>query len=131
MQQSNFDKTEAEQILKKVLKTCFLNLFLSMSTGFLHRHNHLPQFLSLNMRFPYLCYIYTQCQMMFCFFHTLLHWLLQMNSVLLFRKIYKIHNKFFSGCLTNLEELSFLTVLALPKASRMGFACSSCFSNSP
>ena len=33
--------------------------------------------------------------------------------------------------LTNLEELSFLTVFALPKASRMGFACSSCFSSSP
>lgn len=32
---------------------------------------------------------------------------------------------------TNLEELSFLTVFALPKASRMGLACSSCFSNSP
>lgn len=27
--------------------------------------------------------------------------------------------------------MSFLTVLALPKASRMGFACSSCFSSSP
>ncbi len=33
--------------------------------------------------------------------------------------------------LTNLEELSFLTVFAFPKASRMGFACSSCFSSSP
>lgn len=33
--------------------------------------------------------------------------------------------------LTNLEELSFLTVLALPKASRMGFACSNCLSSSP
>lgn len=33
--------------------------------------------------------------------------------------------------LTNLDELSFLTVFALPKASRMGFACSSCCSNSP
>lgn len=33
--------------------------------------------------------------------------------------------------LTNREELSFLTVLALPKASRMGLACSSCFSSSP
>ena len=33
--------------------------------------------------------------------------------------------------LTNREELSFLTVLALPKASRMGFACRSCFSSSP
>lgn len=33
--------------------------------------------------------------------------------------------------LTNLEELSFLTVLAFPKASRMGLACSSCFSSSP
>lgn len=33
--------------------------------------------------------------------------------------------------LTNLEELSFLTVFALPKASRMGLACSSCFSSSP
>lgn len=33
--------------------------------------------------------------------------------------------------LTNLEELSFLTVLALPKASRIGLACSSCLSSSP
>jgi len=33
--------------------------------------------------------------------------------------------------LTKREELSFLTVLALPKASRMGFACSSCCSSSP
>ena len=33
--------------------------------------------------------------------------------------------------LTNLEELSFLTVFALPKASRMGLACSSCLSSSP
>jgi hypothetical protein len=33
--------------------------------------------------------------------------------------------------LTNLEELSFLTVLALPKASNMGLACSNCCSNSP
>ena len=33
--------------------------------------------------------------------------------------------------LTNREELSFLTVLAFPKASRMGLACSSCRSSSP
>lgn len=33
--------------------------------------------------------------------------------------------------LTNREELSFFTVLAFPKASRMGLACSSCRSNSP
>lgn len=33
--------------------------------------------------------------------------------------------------LTNLEELSFLMVLAFPKASRMGLACRSCFSSSP
>jgi len=33
--------------------------------------------------------------------------------------------------LTNREELSFLMVLALPKASRMGLACSSWFSSSP
>ena len=33
--------------------------------------------------------------------------------------------------LTNLEELSFLTVLALPKASRIGLALSSCCSSSP
>lgn len=33
--------------------------------------------------------------------------------------------------LTNREELSFLMVFAFPKASRMGFACSSCFSSSP
>ena len=33
--------------------------------------------------------------------------------------------------LPNLEELSFLTVLALPKASRMGLALSSCCSSSP
>lgn len=36
-----------------------------------------------------------------------------------------------SICLTNREELSFLTVLAFPKASRMGLAWSSCFSSSP
>lgn len=36
-----------------------------------------------------------------------------------------------TAVLTNLDELSFFTVLALPKASRMGFACSSCASNSP
>lgn len=33
--------------------------------------------------------------------------------------------------LTNREELSFFTVLAFPKASRMGLACSSCRSSSP
>lgn len=33
--------------------------------------------------------------------------------------------------LTNLEELSFFTVLAFPKASRMGFAWSNCLSSSP
>jgi hypothetical protein len=33
--------------------------------------------------------------------------------------------------LTNLDELSFFTVLALPKASRMGFACNNCCSSSP
>lgn len=33
--------------------------------------------------------------------------------------------------LTKREELSFLMVLAFPKASRMGLACSSCFSSSP
>ena len=33
--------------------------------------------------------------------------------------------------LTNLEELSFLTVFALPKASRIGLAFNSCCSNSP
>lgn len=33
--------------------------------------------------------------------------------------------------LTNRDELSFLMVFAFPKASRMGFACSSCFSSSP
>jgi len=33
--------------------------------------------------------------------------------------------------LTNREELSFLTVLALPNASSIGFACNSCCSNSP
>lgn len=33
--------------------------------------------------------------------------------------------------LTNLDELSFLTVLAFPKASRIGFACSNCCSSSP
>lgn len=41
------------------------------------------------------------------------------------------HSHLRASCLTNLEELSFLTVFALPKASRMGFACSSCFSSSP
>lgn len=33
--------------------------------------------------------------------------------------------------LTNREELSFFTVLAFPKASRIGLACSSCRSSSP
>lgn len=33
--------------------------------------------------------------------------------------------------LTNLEELSFFTVLAFPKASRMGLAWSNCLSSSP
>lgn len=33
--------------------------------------------------------------------------------------------------LTNLDELSFFTVLALPNASRIGFACNNCCSNSP
>lgn len=33
--------------------------------------------------------------------------------------------------LTNLEELSFLTVFAFPKASSIGLACRSCLSNSP
>lgn len=33
--------------------------------------------------------------------------------------------------LTKREELSFLTVLALPNASRMGLACSSWASSSP
>ena len=32
--------------------------------------------------------------------------------------------------LTKRDELSFLTVLAFPKASKIGFAASSCFSNS-
>jgi len=32
---------------------------------------------------------------------------------------------------TNLDELSFFTVFALPKASRIGLACSSCCSSSP
>lgn len=40
-----------------------------------------------------------------------------------------------AGChqlvLTNREELSFFTVLAFPKASRIGLACSSCRSSSP
>ncbi|KAH9417106.1 hypothetical protein DERP_015316 [Dermatophagoides pteronyssinus] len=33
--------------------------------------------------------------------------------------------------LTNRDELSFLTVLALPNASRIGLACKSCCSSSP
>ena len=33
--------------------------------------------------------------------------------------------------LTKREELSFFTVLAFPKASRIGLACKSCCSNSP
>lgn len=33
--------------------------------------------------------------------------------------------------LTNLEELSFFTVLAFPKASRIGLAWSNCLSSSP
>jgi len=33
--------------------------------------------------------------------------------------------------LTNLDELSFLTVFAFPKASRIGFAFKSCCSSSP
>lgn len=33
--------------------------------------------------------------------------------------------------LTNLDELSFLTVLALPNASKIGFACNNCCSNPP
>lgn len=37
----------------------------------------------------------------------------------------------FSSLLTKREELSFLMVFAFPKASRMGFACRSCFSSSP
>lgn len=40
-------------------------------------------------------------------------------------------NEYIETSLTNLEELSFLTVFALPKASRMGLACSSCLSSSP
>lgn len=35
------------------------------------------------------------------------------------------------AALTNREELSFFTVLAFPKASKIGFACKSCCSNSP
>jgi len=36
-----------------------------------------------------------------------------------------------SGIHTNLDELSFFTVFALPNASRIGFACSNCCSSSP
>lgn len=62
----------------------------------------------------------------------------QMKNTCQVRAKHKLKNKLcvmvdscgISG-LTNLEELSFLTVLALPKASRMGFACSNCLSSSP
>lgn len=48
-----------------------------------------------------------------------------------FRRLVQIHYPDTSFRLTKREELSFLTVLALPKDSRMGLACRSCRSNSP
>ena len=46
------------------------------------------------------------------------------------KKVIKKKRKKFAE-LTNREELSFFTVLAFPKASKIGFACKSCCSNSP
>jgi len=45
--------------------------------------------------------------------------------------MYPLVSKLMRMNLPNLEELSFLTVLALPKASKMGLAFSSCCSSSP
>ena len=42
-----------------------------------------------------------------------------------------LFNTVILSVLTNLEELSFLTVFAFPKASNIGLACNNCCSNSP
>jgi len=47
------------------------------------------------------------------------------------RPLLDIIRRYLQRIHTNLDELSFLTVFALPNASRIGFACSNCCSNSP
>ena len=46
----------------------------------------------------------------------------QEKSAHLSTSLWNLHTRTQGSKLTNLDELSFLTVLALPKASRMGFA---------